>query len=481
MADWRRAAFAALATVCVAVAVGYGAWAAHRSGSGRAASAKGSEGTSGDSAAAPALLDGSATVMFRNGIGGGDWAHIALVPATAPAGSRIIVPLRCRRLHFAGGRGLCLAEDPGLGMAYDAHVFGSDFKVLRRFPLSGIPSRARVSPDGRYGATTVFVSGHSYAGGDFSTETTIFDPASEARLGTLEEFTVWRDDKRFKAVDFNFWGVTFGQDANRFYATLQTRGETYLVEGDIAARSMRVLRPNVECPSLSPEGTRIAFKKRVGGTLGAVTWRFHVLDLRTMAETPLAEARSIDDQIEWLDDQFVLYGVQADVWVVPVDGSGEPRRFVNRAFSPAVIRTALNTPLPREARTLTLPASDIAVTMSAASNQAQVGQDLTYTVTVTNNGPAAATQVGIDVRLSPGASFSTFAPVGESRSPYSCYAQSEYFSCTLDRLTPRETRTMQFIVRPMVAGPLHHRVTVGAAQPDPVPANDGAAVEVRVM
>ena len=479
----RRMVFALLVTVCLVVAVGYGAWAVQRtrseSGRGAAAGVPEAE-TSGDSTAARALIGTSPTVLFRNEVTGDNWAKVALIPVTAPGGSRAIVPLRCRRLHFSGGHGLCLAEEPGFGQSYEVYVFGSDFQISHKVALSGLPSRARVSPDGRYGATTVFVAGHSYAGEDFSTETTILDLATGKKLGTLEEFTVSRDGQPFKAVDFNFWGVTFAADANRFYATLQTRGQRYLVEGDVAARRMRVLRSNVECPSLSPDGTRLAFKKRIGGGGGPVIWRFHVLDLRTMTETPLAEDRSIDDQIEWLDDRFVLYGVLTDIWIVPADGSGEPRRYVNRAVSPAVIRTAMNTSLPREARTLELAPSDLAVTMSAAPNPVQVGQDLTYTVTLSNHGPAAATQIGLDVRLSPATSFSHFAPVTEPRIPYGCYVESEYFSCTVDRLQARTTWTLQFIVKPKAAGPLTHRITVGEAQPDPVPGNNSATVEVRV-
>ena len=479
--EHRRAVFAVLVIACVVVAVGYGRWAVRRTRTSGGAAPEGA--VFGDDAAARALIDQAPTVMFQNDVTGDGWAQVGLVPIASPAGSRAIVPLHCRRLHFAAGRGLCVGEGTGFGLSFDLNVFGSDFKILHKFRLVGLPSRARVSPDGRYGATTVFVGGHSYASHDFSTQTNIFDLANGTKLGSLEEFTVLRDGKPFKAVDFNFWGVTFASDGNRFYATLKTGGETYLVEGDIAARRMRVLHSNVECPSLSPDGTRIAFKQRVGDHR-SVTWQFHILDLRTMTEFPLAEQRSLDDQIEWLDDRSVLYNVGADVWIVPADGSGEPRRYLSRAVSPAVIRPGLTAPLPREARTLTLPPSDVAVTLSAAPSSVQVGQDLTYTVTLTNHGPAAATQIGIDVRLSPTASFRSVppgTPVGRPQIGYGCHLESEYFSCTVDRLQPRETWTMQFIVNPSEAGLLRHRVTAGDVQPDPIPSNNSAEVAVDVV
>jgi uncharacterized repeat protein (TIGR01451 family) len=296
----------------------------------------------------------------------------------------------------------------------------------------------------------------------------------------LEEFTVVRDGQPFKSVDFNFWGVTFASDGNRFYATLKTKGQTYLVEGDIAARRVRLLWPNVECPSLSPDGTRIAFKKRVSGGLGPVTWRFHVLDLHTMTETPLAEERSIDDQIEWLDDGFVLYGVMTDVWMVRADGSGEPRRYLRRAVSPSVVRTAIDAPLPNSARTLTLPNTDIGVAMSPASKTALAGQDLPSTVTVTNHGPAPANQIDVDIQLPSTVSVTSFAPVN-SLSPYGCYVQRGYLSCSIDRLQPEESWTLRLIVKPNTTGLLRYRVTVSEAQPDALPGNNSATVEVSVV
>jgi hypothetical protein len=194
---------------------------------------------------------------------------------------------------------------------------------------------------------TVFVTGHSYAEGGFSTETTILDAESGTVVGTLEQFAVIRDGVRVQAPDYNFWGVTFARDSNRYFATLGTAGKTYLVEGDVAARQMRVLREGVECPSLSPDNTRLAFKKQVG-TGGRIHWQVAVLDLATMHETPLAsEPRNVDDQVEWLDDGHVVYGLPreaspptaaTDVWVLAADGSGAPQRLVGQAWSPAVLR-----------------------------------------------------------------------------------------------------------------------------------------------
>jgi hypothetical protein len=271
--------------------------------------------------------------------------QVALAPLDAPEEGAWLTSLRCQRVYFAGGRGLCLGRDQFGG---GAAVFDAGFQIVHTLPSNGIPSRTRVSPDGRYGTMTVFVQGHSYAEGGFSTSTTLVDMASGRLIGDLEEFTVLRDGARVRVPDFNFWGVTFAGDSNRFYATLATGGKTYLVEGDIAARTVRTLRENVECPSLSPDNTRVAFKKRMPNDGGRVRWQAHVLNLATMTETPLAETRNVDDQIEWLDDNTVMFSlpdegppatIRPDLWTVPADGSGKPQRLTTRSLSPAVVRS----------------------------------------------------------------------------------------------------------------------------------------------
>lgn len=254
-------------------------------------------------------------------------------------------PLQCNRVAFGHTRGVCLTVDRSYA-TNSLLVFDARFDVVHRLPLAGLPSRARISPNGQFAATTVFVYGHSYGDGDFSTETSILDLASGSRIvPNLQDFEVSNAGARFYAIDFNLWGVTFAADSNRFYATLRTSGRTYLVEGSVSSKRLRVVRENVECPSLSPDNTRLVFKKRVSNDPASL-WRLHALDLRTMAETPLSEARSIDDQVEWLDDDRVLYGVPRpdapagiiDVWIARADGSGTPAIFVKGAASPTVLR-----------------------------------------------------------------------------------------------------------------------------------------------
>jgi hypothetical protein len=269
---------------------------------------------------------------------------VAVAPLDALDGPRYLTPLQCQRVYVAAGQGLCLGNNylGGIISSYSAYSFDERFQVGKTYDQAGLPSRVRLSPDGRLGAMTVFVAGHSYADAGFSTQTTLVDTGAGVPIADLEQFSVVRDGEPFRAADFNFWGVTFARDGNRFYATLGTGGKTYLVEGDVAERQARVLRENVECPSLSPDNTRLAFKKRVNAN--PRDWRLTVLDLRSMQESTVGEARSVDDQAEWLDDEHLLYTVQDEgtiatsIWEATLGGAEAPRMLLPQAMSPAVVR-----------------------------------------------------------------------------------------------------------------------------------------------
>jgi hypothetical protein len=258
------------------------------------------------------------------------WGHLVVV---GPDGRRRLGKLSCERVAFAGGHGICLSQAHSLPTpTYEARLFDAGEHVTAKISVPGSPSRARVSPDGRYAASTTFVGGDGYTTpGAFSTRTRVYDVAAGTSLGDLEAYKITRDGTTVDKADFNFWGVTFTGQGAQFYATLGTGGHHYLIKGDAATRTATVVRDGVECPSLSPDGTRIGFKARVGSPF---RWRFHVLDIATGKETALPGSGSVDDQIAWLDDERLAYGVGEEVMEVAADGSGAPRTMMTAATNP---------------------------------------------------------------------------------------------------------------------------------------------------
>ncbi|MFI7115176.1 TolB family protein [Amycolatopsis sp. NPDC049868] len=283
----------------------------------------------------PVSVQAKGQLLFRNTAEGPEFGHLATVPADRPGEPRKVSGLSCDRFAASAGTALCLAAQPGvLPPMTDVIVLDKDLKEIRRIELPGTPSRGRVSPDGKLAYWTLFVNGDSYAETGFSTRAGIFNLTTGKLMKSIEEMGLLLDGKPYYSSDVNYWGITFAPGGKKFYATVGTKGKTYLVEADYEKLVARMIRENVECPSLSPDGKRIAFKKKVSADLAA-PWRLAVLDLASGQETLLAETRSVDDQAAWLDDRTVAYGVDSAVWSVPADGSGAPRELVTQAASPA--------------------------------------------------------------------------------------------------------------------------------------------------
>ena len=266
---------------------------------------------------------------------------VASIDAAQPKGDRHVTGEACDRVYATTDVTMCLRIDRGIVTTFSASLLNARGDLQQSWPLPGIPSRTRISPSGNLVAFTSFVTGESYGSVAFSTATRIVS-VDGTDHGNLEEFALTVDGSAVTSVDRNFWGVTFASDTV-FYATASSGGSTWLVRGDLVARTLTSVASAVECPSLSPDGTRIAFKQKRPGD--SASWAAAVLQLSTGKVTTMPDRHSVDDQIEWLDDDTLLYALpregspgDSDVWATSADGSGSPRIFIEHGFSPSVVR-----------------------------------------------------------------------------------------------------------------------------------------------
>ncbi|KQY42925.1 hypothetical protein [Cellulomonas sp. Root137] len=330
---------AILVAVTVVVLVGVGAYAVSAWRANRAAI---------DSAppVASTALDAvlaAPHIVFRSTLPGNEYGLVAAVPLDDPDGARAFTDVACDRVDVAGPVASCLRTIAGIATRWEAEVLDSDWRPVETWGLPGIPSRTRLSDDGGLVATTSFVTGHSYATVGFSTLTEVHR-ADGTSLGNLEDFALTVDGAPFTAADRNIWGVTFVDD-DAFYATAasQSVGRTWLVLGSLEDRTLTSLRDDAECPSISPDGTQVAYKKVVDTVGGQPVWSLAVLDLADGTETLLPATRGVDDQAAWLDDDTLLYGLSradepgtTDVWAVDTTPDATPAVLIPGAWSPAV-------------------------------------------------------------------------------------------------------------------------------------------------
>jgi hypothetical protein len=289
------------------------------------------------------VTDGPRIVFRHTGIDK-EYGVVAIVPLDDPSGPRAFTGVACDRVAARADGASCLITDRGVVTAYEDKELDADWNEVDSTALPGIPSRTRLSPDGTLAATTVFVTGHSYMSTGFSTATEVHTFGGGEKWGNLEKFQLVIDGQDVNPVDRNIWGVTFIDDQT-FFATVGTGGTTWLVKGDLGARTLTAVSEHAECPSISPDGSKVAFKVDVDPGR-KVVWQIAVQDVATGERTLLADGpRGLDDQVEWLDDDTLLYGMPradepgvTDVWSVDATPDAEPQLLIEQAWSPTVVR-----------------------------------------------------------------------------------------------------------------------------------------------
>jgi uncharacterized repeat protein (TIGR01451 family) len=122
--------------------------------------------------------------------------------------------------------------------------------------------------------------------------------------------------------------------------------------------------------------------------------------------------------------------------------------------------------------------ADLGITKSDNPDPATAGQDLTYTLRVTNNGPAGATNVNATDNLP---SLIDFVSVRSSQG--TCAQMARKVVCNLGSLSAGgagSTATVTVLIRPRNAGSLSDTATVTAAQTDNQTANNSATETTQV-
>jgi uncharacterized repeat protein (TIGR01451 family) len=122
-----------------------------------------------------------------------------------------------------------------------------------------------------------------------------------------------------------------------------------------------------------------------------------------------------------------------------------------------------------------VPQADLAVTLAAAPNPVTVGQTLTYTVNVSNNGPSNATGVVLSDVLPAGVSLVSAQP-GQG----SC-AGTVPVSCSLGTLAVGGNASVVIQAIPNAPGSLTDTASVTSGVPDPNPVNNNASVTVDAV
>jgi uncharacterized repeat protein (TIGR01451 family) len=119
--------------------------------------------------------------------------------------------------------------------------------------------------------------------------------------------------------------------------------------------------------------------------------------------------------------------------------------------------------------------ADLSVTKTASPNPGQVGVNLSYRITATNNGPAAATNVNVSDTLPAGVSF-----VSASATQGSCSGTSTV-NCSVGSLAVGASSIITIVVTPSAPGQISNTATVTGNETDFDSSNNSASTSTLIQ
>jgi uncharacterized repeat protein (TIGR01451 family) len=126
-----------------------------------------------------------------------------------------------------------------------------------------------------------------------------------------------------------------------------------------------------------------------------------------------------------------------------------------------------------------MPGADLAITKSDSPDPVRGGQNLTYTIVVTNNGPSTATGVTMDDQLPKNAGFASAATTKGS-----CTAKPSrsMVTCALGDMAAGTSAIVTIVVKSPTKGTITNKASVTATSPpDPNTGNNTATATTTVL
>jgi len=125
-----------------------------------------------------------------------------------------------------------------------------------------------------------------------------------------------------------------------------------------------------------------------------------------------------------------------------------------------------------------VPGADLSITKTDAPDPVKSGQNLTYTIVVTNNGPSAANGVTMNDQMPKNAGFASVATTAGS-----CTAKpsKSLVTCALGSMASGSSATITLVVKSPTRGTITNTASVSATSPpDPNTSNNTATATTTV-